>query len=207
MPAAREGSVARRTGDRTRLGAELGVSMVPQVRRRARRSLLMSGFVSVALVVGYFLLPLNSDLTTTTVLTLGGGIVLIAVLLVWHLRSIITSPYPRVRAVAALATTIPLFLVVFATSYFVMSRTEPANFNEHLSRLDSAYYTVTVFATVGFGDIVPKTEVARTVTMVQMLGDIVLVGLVVQVIVGAVRTGLRRKETDTVTTAVEEEAG
>jgi voltage-gated potassium channel len=197
--------VARRTSDRKRLGAELGVSMVPQVRRRARRSLIASGIVSIALVVAYFLLPLNSDLTTTTVVTVSGGIVLIAALLVWHLRSIISSPYPRVRAVAALATTIPLFLVVFATSYFVMGRTQPANFSEHLSRLDSAYYTVTVFATVGFGDIVPKTEVARTVTMIQMMGDIVLVGLVVQVIVGAVRTGLRRQETDTATTVVEEE--
>jgi voltage-gated potassium channel len=196
--------VARRTRDRPRLGAELGAQLQPQVRRKAKRSLLTSGLVSVAVVAGYFLLPMNSDLTTTTVITLAGGLVAIAALLVWHVSSIVSSPYPRVRAIAALATTIPLFLVVFATSYFVMGRTQPSNFSEHLSRLDSAYFTVTVFATVGFGDIVPKTEVARTVTMVQMLGDIVLVGLVVQVIVGAVRTGLRRQETDTATSAAEE---
>jgi hypothetical protein len=197
--------VERRTRDRPRLRAELGAQLQPQVRRRARRSLVTSGLVSVAVIAAYFLLPLNSELTTTTVVTLTGGLVAIAGLLVWHISSIVGSPYPRIRAIAALATTIPLFLVVFATSYFVMGRTEPANFSEPLSRLDSAYFTVTVFATVGFGDIVPKTEVARTVTMVQMLGDIILVGLVVQVIVGAVRTGLARQETDTATRAVEEE--
>ena len=77
---------------------------------------------------------------------------------------------------------------------------------EGWSPVDSLYFSVVTLATVGFGDIVPKTEVARTVTMVQMLGDIVLVGLVVQVIVGAVRTGLARQETDTATTAVEKES-
>jgi voltage-gated potassium channel len=166
----------------------------PGVRRRATAALLSSLGVSTAVVTGYFVLPLSSALTTATVLVLVGGMTVVAVLLGWHLRSIIRSPYPRVRAVAALATTVPLFLVVFATTYFVMSRTQPGNFSEPLSRLDSAYYTVTIFATVGFGDITPLTAVARATTMVQMVGDVLLVGFVAQVIVGAVRQGVRRQE-------------
>ena len=87
-----------------------------------------------------------------------------------------------------------MFLVLFATAYFVMSRTAPGNFSEPLSRLDSAYYTVTVFATVGFGDITPVTSAARAATTLQMVGDVILVGLVAQVIVGAVRQGVRRRD-------------
>jgi voltage-gated potassium channel len=169
----------------------------PRVRRRAAAAMLSSVVVSTSVVAAYFLLPLSSALTTATVLVLVGGMTAVAVLLGWHLRSIIRSPYPRVRAVAALATTVPLFLVVFATTYFVMSRTQPENFSEPLSRLDSAYYTVTIFATVGFGDITPDTSVARATTMVQMVGDVILVGLVAQVIVGAMRQGIRRQESET----------
>ena len=169
----------------------------PGVRRRAAAAMLSSLLVSTAVVTGYFLLPLSSALTTATVLVLAGGMTVVAVLLGWHLRSIIRSPYPRVRAVAALATTVPLFLVVFATTYFVMSRTQPEHFSEPLSRVDSAYYTVTIFATVGFGDITPDTSVARATTMVQMVGDVILVGLVAQVIVGAMRQGIRRQESET----------
>jgi voltage-gated potassium channel len=163
-------------------------------RRRAARSLLSSGLVTVILILCYFVLPLSSALTTTTALLLGIGLVAVSALLVWHLRSILRSPYPRLRAVAALATTVPLFLVLFATAYFVMSRTAPGNFSEPLSRLDSAYFTVTVFATVGFGDITPVTQSARGVTTLQMVGDVILVGLVAQVIVGAMRRGVRRQE-------------
>ena len=166
------------------------------MRRRAARSLVSSGLVSAFVVVCYFVLPFSSVFTTTTLLFLTAGLLAVSVLLVWHLRSILRSPYPRVRAVSALATTVPIFLVVFATAYFVMSRTGEGVFSERLSRLDSAYYTVTVFATVGFGDITPVTSGARAVTTLQMVGDVILVGLVVQVIVGAMRQGVRRRDAD-----------
>jgi len=168
----------------------------PSVRRRAARSLLSSAFVSALVIVGYFALPFSSSLTMTTGALLVTGLLLLSGLLAWHLRSILRSPYPRIRAVAALATTVPLFLVLFATAYFTMSRAEPGNFSESLSRLDSAYFTVTVFSTVGFGDITPVTSAARAVTTLQMVGDVILVGLVAQVIVGAVRQGVRRQEAD-----------
>jgi voltage-gated potassium channel len=173
---------------------DVTASHTSPVRRRAARALLSSGLVSVFVIVCYFVLPLSSAFTSTTVVLLAAGLVAVSALLAWHLRSIMRSPYPRVRAVAALATTVPLFLVVFATAYFVMSRTLHGNFSERLSRLDSAYYTVTVFATVGFGDITPLTSAARAVTTLQMVGDVILVGLVAQVIVGAVRQGVRRQE-------------
>jgi voltage-gated potassium channel len=51
-----------------------------------------------------------------------------------------------------------------------------------------------VFSTVGFGDITPLTQPARVVTMVQMLGDLVVVGLVLQVMIGAVKAGRQRRE-------------
>ncbi len=166
------------------------------LRRRAVRSLLQSALVSTAVIVGYFVLPFTSPLSTSTAVLLFLGLAVVAALLTWQIRAITRSPYPRARTFTAMATTLPVFLVVFATTYFVMSRAEPNNFSEALSRLDSAYFTVTVFATVGFGDIVPLTAAARGVTTVQMLGDVVIVGLVAHVIVGAMREGLRRRGLD-----------
>ena len=69
----------------------------------------------------------------------------------------------------------------------------PGAFSEPLRRTDALYFTITVFATVGFGDIAPVTAGARVVTMVQMLGDLLVVGLVLHLMVGAVRAGLRRR--------------
>jgi hypothetical protein len=165
-------------------------------------SLVKTGLVSVAVVVAYFVLPMSAQRTAAGWLTLAGGLVLVTGLLVWHLRSIIVSPHPRVRAVAAVATTIPLFLVVCAAAHFLLDESQPGSYSEGLSRLDALYFSVTVFATVGFGDIVPTSATARSLTTVQMVGDLVLLGFVAQVIVGAMRQGLRRRAAET-----ESEAG
>ena len=166
-----------------------------RVRRRlAVRSLLRSLLVSVAIVVGYFLLPMR-NLTAASGLGLVIGLVVVALLIAWQLRAITRSPYPRIRAIGALATSVPLFLVIFATTYHLMGATQPESFSEPMSRMDAAYFTVTVFTTVGFGDIVATSEPARTVVTVQMIGNLVMVGLVARALFGAVQTNIsRRKE-------------
>ena len=156
-------------------------------------SLLRSLLVSVVICAGYFLLPLRLD-GSVAVLGLVGGLIVVGILLAWQIREIARSPYPRLRAVGALATSVPLFLAVFATAYFLMGRAQPANFSEPLTRLDAAYFTVTVFATVGFGDIVAVSESARAVATVQMIGDLVIVGLVARTLIGAVQHSLRHRE-------------
>ena len=52
---------------------------------------------------------------------------------------------------------------------------------------------MTVFSTVGFGDIVPRSEAARVVLMVQMLGDLALLGAGARILLGAVRRGQQRR--------------
>jgi voltage-gated potassium channel len=84
-------------------------------------------------------------------------------------------------------------LLVFAVAYLRMADAQVGTFSEPLSQTDALYFTVTVFATVGFGDITPRTDPARVVTMVQMLGDLLVVGLVLHLIVGAVRVGRQRR--------------
>ena len=157
------------------------------------QALLRSSLVSVLLVVLYFALPVTDEVGTPTGLLLLGGLVGLTALLTWHLRSIVTSPYPRARAVAALTTTMTLFLVLFSTVYVAMSRSDAQSFSEPLSRLDGAYFAITVFATVGFGDIIAVSPAARAVTTVQMLGDVVLVGVVARLVIGAMRRGLERR--------------
>ena len=55
---------------------------------------------------------------------------------------------------------VPLFILMFATAYYVMGRAESEAFTEALSRTDALYFTVAVFATVGFGDMSPQAETA-----------------------------------------------
>jgi len=60
-----------------------------------------------------------------------------------------------------------------------------------LSRTATLYFTVTVFASVGFGDIVATTDISRTLVMVQMILDLIVLGAVIRIFIGAVQVARR----------------
>jgi hypothetical protein len=74
-----------------------------------------------------------------------------------------------------------------------MARASAASFNESLTRTDALYFTVTVFTTVGFGDIVATSASARVVVIVQMLAGLLLLGAGIRVLLRAVQRGLERR--------------
>ena len=144
------------------------------------------GNVAVVLVL-YYVVPLDRPFGWPTLAGLLGGILVIALLAVWQVRSVVRSPHPVLRATETLAFTVSLFLVLFAAAYQILAANDPANFSQPLTRTDTLYFVVTVFATVGFGDITPVSEVARVLTTLQMIGDLVLVGLVFKAMLSAVQ--------------------
>ena len=139
-----------------------------------------------ALVAVYYVLPLDHSSTGIAVTILVIGLAVFIALVAFQVRSIIASPFPGLRAIESLATSVPLFLLLFAGSYVVMSAMSDANFDGRLTHTDGLYFTVTVFSTVGFGDITAKTQAARLVVTGQMIADLVILGLAVKVIMGAV---------------------
>jgi voltage-gated potassium channel len=165
-------------------------------RRRVLRSLLRAALTSTVLVVLYYRLPLTGALEASTVALLLAGLALFAGVITWQVRAILRSRYPGLRAIEALAAAIPLFLLVFAAAYVKLADAQPQAFSEPLSRTDALYFTITVFSTVGFGDITPVATPARVIAMVQMLGDLVVVGLVLRVMLGAVKEGRERRAAD-----------
>jgi hypothetical protein len=160
------------------------------------RSMLRAAGSTTALVVIYYLLPLNRSSTAVAVTMLIIGLVTLTGLLAYQVRAITRSPFPLLRGVEALATSIPLFLLLFAATYVVLATISAGNFSQPLSRTDAIYFTVTVFATVGFGDIAPRAEVARVIAMIQMLAGLVAVGVIAKIVFGAVQIAVERQGRD-----------
>lgn len=161
--------------------------------RLLARALLRPLLTTAGLLTAYYLIPMDKPYGAATVLGLVLGLVAVSALLAWQTRSVSRSPYPRLRAVEALATVFPLLILLFATSYFLLERSQAGSFTESLSRADAVYFTVTVFSTVGFGDIAPKTGAARSTVVLQMLADVLLIGVIAHVMLEAVRRGLDRR--------------
>jgi hypothetical protein len=167
---------------------------LPSAKRRwlIFRTALRSLLLTAVLVVLYYVLPLDERLDAGVAVRLLIGFLIFAAMATWQVRSIVGSRYPAVKAIEALGLILPLYLLLFASTYFVMERASAANFTQPLTRTDALYFAVTVFSTVGFGDIAAKSEAARVVLIFQMLGDLALLGAGVRVLLGAVRRGQQR---------------
>jgi voltage-gated potassium channel len=164
-------------------------------RRIVIRSLLRSALLSVSLLLAYYLLPLQPG-SGAALTWLVGGLALVVVVIGSQVRAILSAKYPWLRVITVLAVGTPLLIVVFAATYFLMAASDPAGFSQPLDRTAALYFTVTVLATVGFGDITPVSTLARVAAMVQMLLDIAFVGLAAKVLFGAADRGLRDRAAD-----------
>lgn len=154
--------------------------------------MLRSGLTVTVLVAVYYLIPVNLLLDAEAAAGLLAGLVVFAAVIAWQTRAITRSETPRLRALQALSVGLPLLLLIFALAYVVLARNQVASFTEPLNRTDALYFTVTVFATVGFGDIAPKSGAARVIVTTQMLVDLAVVGVIAKLIVGAVKVSVRR---------------
>ena len=166
-------------------------------RQRRRQLLTIAGLRSLAsvavLVTAYFLLPFTRLLNGRLIVEFVVGVLLVIVVLTVQTWTTLRSRYPLVRSVEAMATVIPFFLVVFSTTHYLINGLDPGSYSEPMTRFDALYFTMTTFATVGFGDITPVSVPARFVTLLQMIGGLILVGVVARVLISAARVREDRK--------------
>jgi hypothetical protein len=161
-----------------------------------RRHLFLTGLRASAtgflVLVVYFTVPISDKPHTSVLFRLSSGLAVFLALLTYEVRAILRSRRPLLRAADAMALVIPTFIVVFAWTYLTMAKSTPDAFSQPLDRISALYFAVTIFATVGLGDIVPKTDPARVVVTIQMIADLIVIAVVVRLIFGAARGSAAR---------------
>ena len=145
----------------------------------------------VLLVGAYYVVPARPDAAAAIVKLIVGMTVVVTVVAAEYAR-IVRARLPQLRAIEALGITLPLFIVIFASVYLSLGQAPHSMFNTTLDHSKALYFVVTVFSTVGFGDIVPTTDGARLLVAAQMLLDLAFIGAVVRVLVLAANRGLER---------------
>ena len=78
-----------------------------------------------------------------------------------------------------------------------MARSTPGAFCQPLDRISALYFAVTIFSTVGLGDIVPRSDPARIVVTIQMVADLIVIAVVVRLIFGAAARGSAARSVET----------
>ena len=149
---------------------------------------------ATVLLAVYYLVPTRRSGEDSDLPWLILDLVIFGVVVAIQLPVIIKAKYPKLRAIEALAVTVPLFLLIFSRIYLSNSLTNPATFTTPLDNTTALYFTVTVFATVGFGDIVAQTNGMKLLVTLQMLLDLVVLGLVIRLLTSAAQRGVQRRD-------------
>jgi hypothetical protein len=91
-------------------------------------ALLRAAGSTIVLVAIYYLLPLDHSARWVAITMLVIVLVLLIALITFQVRSILAAPFPGLRALEALATSIPLFLLLFAAAYVVVATISGGSF-------------------------------------------------------------------------------
>jgi voltage-gated potassium channel len=165
-----------------------------QQERQLLRTLVRS-FTFFALIIAvFYLLPLEkSSSAWDSVWRLTVGSIAFLAMMYIQFRRITRAQFPALRAVEALAVAIPLFLIVYAITYVSLSNFGHNNFNQPLTHTSGLYFSVVTFGTVGYGDIVPTSNLARLLVCSQILGDLIFVAAGFRVLAAAAQLTLKKK--------------
>lgn len=150
--------------------------------------------VAWALLFGaYYVHPSRPGSTGGAIAKMVVGIAIVLAVIAGEYPRIVHARLPQLRAVEVLGVSLPLFFVVFSSIYLSLGQGPHPMFSTGLDHTRALYLVVTVFSTVGFGDIVPVTDTARLLVAAQMLLDLSFIGAVVRVLMTAASRGLERR--------------
>ncbi|MFI0432542.1 MAG: potassium channel family protein [Candidatus Nanopelagicales bacterium] len=113
------------------------------------------------------------------------GMILWTIVVAVLLFRIGNKPNALLRLVSGLMTIIVLLVAVFAQLDLLLYSGDPGAYSEPLNKTAALYFSMTVTATVGFGDIVAVSETARYLVTFQMLINMVFLAAAIKGILGA----------------------
>lgn len=178
------------------------VSLIPGADRPPRKALVRAVLATVLrLFIGFWiifgllsLVPETPDKRFVLPFAIAIGLI---VAYAWFFKRQIGAVYhaqfPTLRAAEALVLIAAMFLALFSMIYVMLSLSDVQSFTEVLDPFTSYYFSLTVLATVGFGDITPVSTAARSVTMVQMALDLVFVAVLIRIVGTTARRALEQR--------------
>ena len=178
-------------------GPDLSRSSLPRDPHERRRLFAAFGLrlaaMTLVLMVLYAVTPVAGRTDLGALVALVGALVVFLGLVAWQIRSIVQAEHPELRAVQTVLLALIVLLIVFSFAYLSLESSSPGSFSEHLSRVAAFYFTVSTFATVGFGDVSAHSDAARVFVTIQMLLDLAVIAGAARLVVVAVRMGLHRR--------------
>ena len=158
-----------------------------RTHRAIRKTALTLLTIAVPVVV-YFVLPLDKDLGK--VLAVVMVVVAAASLIPISIRQaqlVLRSEDPLFDAMRCIVSALVFLVISFSTAYYVLGTGYEHEIEGLETKLDAIYFTVTILATVGFGDITADGQWARAIVTCQMVVNLAVLAVALRVVSWALK--------------------
>jgi voltage-gated potassium channel len=151
-----------------------------QLRRLVVTLLLIAAATAV-----YFVIPVPGQMHEASwAILFSGGVIVLALLIMLTIRRLLRAgEQARIRGLVLLLTVTVLFFSWADASVAAL----PGQFAQLTNKTDALYFNVSTLATVGFGDVHPVGQLARAAVTLQIVFNLVFLGMAVTVITGYFR--------------------
>jgi hypothetical protein len=155
----------------------------------ARRMVLL---IFAAVVVGLRVAPASAVGTTLSTGALVAGSALALVAAASAVRFAMRAPAIDAEHIYAALSAYLLGGLLFGVMHWAIAAAWPGSFSDagavssaHFPLSTAIYYSFVTLATLGYGDVVPKTEVARGLAVLQAVGGQLYIAVMIARLVGA----------------------
>lgn len=157
----------------------------------AGRRLTVTVVLVVLATAVYFVLPIPGRMREVSwALLFSGGVVVLGVLILLTIRRLLRATEGvRIRGLVLLLVLAVLFFSWCDDSVAVL----PGQFAELHTKIDALYFTVSTLSTVGFGDVHAVGQLARAAVTVQVVFNLVFIGLAAGIVSGFLRSRATRR--------------
>jgi hypothetical protein len=152
------------------------------------RKIVLTALTALVPLAAYFVVPLDHRLgkVLAVVLVVAAAACLLP-LSIHQARLVLRSEQPLFDATRCIVSGLVFLVTAFSVAYYVLGTAYEQQINGIETKLDALYFTVTILATVGFGDITATGQAARAVVVGQMIVNLAVLAVALRVVSWALK--------------------
>jgi hypothetical protein len=155
---------------------------------RALRKTSLTVLTVVVPVVVYFVMPLDKEfgklLAVLLVLVSAASLIPISIR---QAQLVLRSEDPLFDAMRCIVSALVFLVISFSSAYYVLGTGYDNEIQGLETKLDAIYFTITILATVGFGDITADGQWARGIVSGQMIVNLAVLAVALRVVSWALK--------------------
>ncbi|GAA4704860.1 potassium channel family protein [Nocardioides conyzicola] len=157
-----------------------------------KRWLRLAAVLAIVLVL-YFTVPVSFEISSNDLVQLVISLTALGLLAATVLVEVRHQLVEDDRRIDGLVIALMVAVLGFALGFYVLAQRNPDQFVDLDTRIDALYFTMATLLTIGYGDVHATGQAARTLVLIQMVFNVVILATAASTITTRIRTQAEKR--------------